>query len=194
MIRTNLATRPFYNERAVRLWLLLLAVIVVAATIVNVAGIVRYSTADTELGTQASRDESRAAALRAEAARLRGAVDPRQLAVASTQARLANSLIDRRTFSWTELFNQFEATLPDDVRITAVRPRIDEKRGIVVAISVVARSVDDVDRFMQNLESTGRFADLYSAEDRVDEDGLFESAIEAVYKPQPPAPAGAKRP
>jgi len=36
MIRTNLATRPFYNERLVNLWLLLLAVIVGAATVILV--------------------------------------------------------------------------------------------------------------------------------------------------------------
>ena len=37
MIRTNLATRPFYNERAVRLWLLLGTIAVLAATAFFVA-------------------------------------------------------------------------------------------------------------------------------------------------------------
>ena len=41
----------------------------------------------------------------------------------SVDARQANDLIERRTFSWTELFNRFEHTLPDDVRITT---RYDE--------------------------------------------------------------------
>ena len=35
-------------------------------------------------------------------------------------AREANALIDRRAFSWTELLNQFQATLPPDVRIGGV--------------------------------------------------------------------------
>ena len=36
MIRTNLATRPFYNEQAVQLWLLVLVTLVVGATAFNV--------------------------------------------------------------------------------------------------------------------------------------------------------------
>src|SRR5438132_754559 len=61
MIRTNLATRPFYNERAVHLAILLLALIVVLASIFNVARVVQLSRSDTRLGTQASRDEDSAA-------------------------------------------------------------------------------------------------------------------------------------
>ena len=64
MIRTNLSTRPFYNERAVRLWLLAFAALVVAASVFNVTRVIRYSRSDTELATQASRDEARAADLR----------------------------------------------------------------------------------------------------------------------------------
>ena len=64
MIRTNLATRPFYNERAVGLWLLLVAVVVVAATLFNISSVIGYSRSDTELAMQASRDEARAADLR----------------------------------------------------------------------------------------------------------------------------------
>src|SRR5438105_309511 len=136
MIRTNLSTRPFYNERAVRLGLLGLAVIVAVATVFNVARVMQYSQSDTALGSQASRDEAQSADLHAQAVRLRGTVDPRQIEYASTEARQANDLIDRRTFSWTELFNHFETTLPDEVRLTSVRPKLDPKRGIVLIITV----------------------------------------------------------
>ena len=43
MIRTNLSTRPFYNERAVHFWLLVMALLIVAATIFNVTRVLRYS-------------------------------------------------------------------------------------------------------------------------------------------------------
>ena len=145
MIRANLATRPFYNERAVQLWLFVLALVVAAATVFNVARVIRYSRTDTELATQASRDETRAADLRAEAARLRGSVDLKEIELASNEARQANALIDRRTFSWTDLLNQFETTFPDNVRITSIQPAVDEKGGLVLSIRVIARSVDDVD-------------------------------------------------
>src|SRR5438067_2656245 len=143
MLRTNLATRPFYNERVVHLAILLLALIVAIASIFNVTRVVQLSRSDTRLGTKASRDEARAAELRAAAARLRGTVDPRQIEFVSVEARKANDLIDRRTFSWTELFNRFETTLPAEVRITSVRPKVDSKTGTTIAMTVLARSVDD---------------------------------------------------
>ncbi|HWW86366.1 MAG TPA: PilN domain-containing protein [Vicinamibacterales bacterium] len=183
MIRGNLATRPFYNERAIRLWLLIAAVVVGAATIFNVTRILRYSRSDTQLATSASRDESRAADLRQQAAQLRARVDPRQVEFASAEAREANALIDRRTFSWTELFNRFETTLPDEVRITAVRPKLDRDKGIVLQINVVARDFEDVRQFMENLEKTDAFGELRASEDRVNEQGLLDTSLDCVYVP-----------
>ena len=202
MIRSNLATRPFYNERAVRFWLLLAASTVAAATFFNVSRVLYYSQADTELATAAARDEARAAELRASAAQLRASVDTQQVQLASSEARQANELIDRRTFSWTELFNRFEATLPRNVRITSVQPRVGDDRHIILTVGLLARGVEDVDEFMENLEATGAFAELLSREEHVTEGGQLVSSLEAAYIPkpaagsaaEPPAPAEGPRP
>ncbi len=183
MIRTNLSTRPFYNERAVHLWLLLAALAVAAATIFNVSRVIGYSRSDTELAMEASRDEARAADLRQQASRLRATVDPRQIEFASAEARQANDLIDRRTFSWTELFNRFESTLPDDVRIVAVRPKVDRRNGNILTINVVGRTIEDVDKFMVNLEATGAFSQTLSKEERINDEGLLAASLETTYMP-----------
>ena len=138
------------------------------ATVFNVARVIRYSQSDTELATQASRDEARAADLRAEAARLRASVDPQQIELASAEARQANELIDRRTFSWTELFNRFETTLPDEVRITAVRPTLDEKGGMRARPSTSWR--DGRGRRTSSWttsKATGAFSDLLSVQEQL---------------------------
>ncbi len=183
MIRTNLSTRPFYNERAVHLWLLVAALAVAAATIFNVSRVIGYSRSDTELAMEASRDEARAADLRQQASRLRATVDPRQIEFASAEARQANDLIDRRTFSWTELFNRFESTLPDDVRIVAVRPKVDRRNGNILTINVVGRTIEDVDKFMVNLEATGAFSQTLSKEERINDEGLLAASLETTYMP-----------
>ncbi|MCU1383632.1 MAG: hypothetical protein JWL71_2329 [Acidobacteria bacterium] len=183
MIRTNLSTRPFYNERLVRLWLIALAIVVLAATAFNASRVMRYSRSDTRLATQATHDEARAADLRQQAARLRASVDPRKVDFAAADARQANDLIDRRTFSWTELFNRFETTLPDEVRIASVRPRVDRDAGIVLAITISARSVDDVQTFIANLEETGAFTNVRPVEEHLDESGQLQSSLDAVYLP-----------
>ena len=181
MIRSNLSTRPFYNEGAVRSWLTVLAIVAVAATIFNVSRVLRYSRSDTELATQASRDEARAREVRATAAKLRASVDANQVDVASVEARQANDLIERRTFSWTELFNRLETTLPPEVRITSVRPSLDRERHIRLTTSVLARGVDDVNEFMERLEATGAFANLLSREERITESGQLVAVLECEY-------------
>ncbi len=183
MIRSNLATRPFYNDHAVRTGLLLAGVLVAAATLFNVTRIVRYASSDSASAIQASTDTERAAQARAEAAKLRGSIDARQVALISTEARAANDLIDRRTFSWTALLNLFERTLPDDVRITSVRPDVTEDRTIKLTITVIARSVDDVNQFMENLETTSAFAGLLTREEHMNDEGQLESMLEANYVP-----------
>jgi Tfp pilus assembly protein PilN len=194
VIRTNLSTRPFYNERAVHTWLLIAAVIVALATIFNVTRVLRYSRSDTELAGQASRDESRANELRQQALRLRSTVDPRQIDFASNEARQANDLIDRRTFSWTELFNLFETTLPDDVRITSVRPQIDKERGFLLNVTVVSRSNEDVRAFMDRLGETGVFPAVQPLEEHPDDSGMWQTSLEAIYAPTGAKPAvGAAR-
>lgn len=183
MIRSNLATRPFYNERAVRLALLAVAALAVAATAFNVTRVVQLSRRDTRLVTQASRDQAQAVDLRERAAQLRATVDPRTIEVAAADARQANELIDRRTFSWIELTNTFETTLPDEVRIAAMRPQLDPTRGIVLTIIVFAGGVEDVNLFIDNLQATGAFAQLQKLEERIDEKNQLQATLEGVYTP-----------
>lgn len=185
MIRNNLSTRPFYNVSAVRTWLGVALLVVAAATLFNVSQVLRYSNSNTELVTRAINDEATARDLRSQALKLRSSVDTAQVDKVSVDARQANDLIDRRTFSWTELFNRFERTLPDEVRITAVRPLVDKNRRIVLTVNVLARGVDDVNQFMENLDRTGAFLDLRSRQEQTTDSGQIESALEMVYAPQP---------
>jgi len=183
MIRTNLSTRPFYNERLVRLFLLGLLVLVLAATAFNVTRVLRYSRSDTQLSEQAARDESRAAELRTSAVRLRATVDPKQIEFTSLEARRANDLIDRRTFSWTEIFNLLESTLPDEIRITSFRSKV-EREQIILSITIIARGAEDVSSFLDNMEHTGVFSDVGGKlEERVNDQGQLVISLETVYRP-----------
>ena len=193
MLRGNLATKPFYNERAVHGWLVAAAIVIAAATAFNVSRVLSYSRSDTRLATQAATDETRAGDLRRQAARLRAAIDPKQIEFKAGEARLANELIDRRTFSWTELFNRFETTLPDNVRIVSVRPHLDKERNILLQIRVIARDVDDVGEFIDRLEDAGGFMRILSRDERTNDKGEFEAEIESAYVPGHAAPRGGQK-
>ena len=58
-------------------------------------------------------------------------------------AREANVLIERRVFSWTDVLNQFETTLPATVRISSVRPRVERDGTMMVDVVVLARTVEE---------------------------------------------------
>jgi Tfp pilus assembly protein PilN len=184
VINTNLSTRPFYNDRAVTFWLSFLLLTVVAATAFNAWRILHYSQSDSVLATQAASDSAKATATHQAALKLRASVDARQVALVSVEARKANDLIDRRTFSWTDLLNQFERTLPAEVRITAVRPQVKEDRSVLIGIAAVGRSVDDINQFMENLEETQAFAHLLVRDERRNDEGQVEVTLEAHYEPK----------
>lgn len=185
MLKTNLSTRPFYNERSVHLGLIAVLVLVVAITAYNVNRIITLSARNTALATQAEQADARAAVLRQSAAKIRAGIDQKELDAVSAEAREANGLITNRTFSWTELFNRFEATLPPEVRITAVTPKIDHG-SITLDVSVVARRVDDVNTFMNRLEGTGAFVGLLSRDEHWTDDGLLQANLESTYVPHAP--------
>ena len=65
-----------------------------------------------------------------------------------------------------------------------MRPTVDRDHKITLTISVVARSVNDVDQFMSRLDETGAFKELYSTEERPNEDNQIESVLTMVYVPE----------
>jgi len=181
MLRTNLSTRPFYNARAVRAIVTGVGTIVVVATIANLVELVRLTTEQRRLSADAVQAETEAQRLTREAAQIRGRIDPAELATVSAAATEANAIIDRRAFSWTELFSRFEAALPEDVRITAVQPRRETNGSFAVSVAVQARRVEGVDGFIEALESQGTFKNVLPAEEQTNEDGLIEAVLDGVY-------------
>jgi Tfp pilus assembly protein PilN len=193
MLRTNLATRPFYNERLVH-WLIAgAAVLVVAFTAFNVGEYLRLSGRQGGLEADAARDEAMARTLTARAAEARQRIDAKRLERISAQAAEANGIIDARTFSWTALFDDIEATLPPTVMLTSITPSI-EPDGATVRLTVVGRTVEAIDTFIERLEATTRFENVQPSTEVVTEDGLFETLVTGRYLNAPPAAAPAATP
>jgi len=191
MLKTNLSTRPFYNLRAVRAVLGLVGLLVVGLTLFNALELVRLTASQYTLGARAADAEREAARLRADAARIRSQINPQELQVVADAAREANAIIDQRAFSWTDLLTQFEATLPPDVRITSVQPRLERDGRFVVAVGVEARRTEDVDAFIEALETAGGFQDVLSVQEQTSDAGLIEAVIRGRYAAPPRTADGA---
>jgi Tfp pilus assembly protein PilN len=181
MLRTNLSTRPFYNERRVHLALGVIAALVVAFAVFNVVEFITLSGREAQLGGDVAAAEARVRQLGDETQRLRRSVNKAELEEVTLEAHGANALIDRRVFSWTRLFTQLETTLPDDVRILSVAPRLDTGGQLTIGLAVVGRRPEDIDAFVEKLEGSGAFAGVLSRQESVNKDGLLEVELEGRY-------------
>ena len=201
MLRGNLATRPFYNERLVHLALALVALIVLVLTVVNIGTLITLSRQNTTLSSRIREDRTAADDYARKARQTRQGIDQNALKVVVSAAQEANTLIDSRTFSWTEFFNHIESTLPPDVMLAAVRPTISDQ-GARVTMMVVARRPADIDEFLEGLEATGAFEKGLPRQRRQTDNGLEEAddrdlrtyrssqhaeAKEPAEAPKPPA-------
>jgi hypothetical protein len=204
MLRTNLATRPFYNERAAHVVIGFAAVVVFAITVLNIIQIASLSRHNTELSSRIGADDAEAERLTAEAARIRRTINKDELELVVNAAQEANVLIDQRTFSWTEFFNQIESTLPPDVMLSSVRPSVKDGETRVT-MGVLGRRAEDIDEFMEKLEATGAFLDVVPAGGDRTEAGLHRVVIQSIYTgvadeapaeaaPNPAPAAGSKPP
>jgi hypothetical protein len=191
MLRTNLSTRPFYNLRVVRALLGAMALLVVGLTLFNVVQLARLTASQSTLGARAADAEREAARLQADAARVRSQINTQELQVVADAAREANAIIDQRAFSWTDLLAQFEATLPPDVRITTVQPRLERDGEFVVAVGVEARRAEDLDAFIEALETVGGFRNVLAVQEQTNNAGLIQAVVQGSYAPPPRTAPGA---
>ena len=182
MLRTNLATRPFYNERAVHVVLALAgaaALVGLAAGIARAVDVVRSQAALTAAAEAAERD---AAQLAGRAAAVRQAIAAGEVEAIAEAVAEANRLVDRRTFSWTAFFNVIDRTLPSGVMLTAIRPQHGDD-GVAVAVGVIGRRLADIDAFIERLEATGVFADVLAREEEMLADGRYRARLTGRYRP-----------
>ena len=189
MLKGNLATRPFYNERVVGFALVAVVILAVLLTALNAQRLVALTRERTAFAAQIDRDRAEAARINGETQALQRSVDRATLRALAADTHEANDLIARRTFSWTAFFGLIERTLPIDVRLVAVSPRTD--RGTFrIQMNIIARDFENIDEFTSALLATGAFKDVVPLEQRPrPEDGTIGAQIEGLYYPLAAAPA-----
>lgn len=200
-IRVNLGRRPVENLRRVRIvWGGALVILLLAF-----AGLALTAW----LGWRGTR------AIQAQTAGLRAQIAPLQLATAQTSAPLRgagtqaivaraqflNQLIDRKSVSWTQLFEQLEQIQPPGVELISLRP-LQRNGQNAVDLRFASETLQPAIDFVQSLETSGDFADAVvtretEAAARTNAGGprnaaappRFQLELNALYTPHAPAPA-----
>ena len=189
MLTTNLSSRPFYNERAVRTAVGVVLLLVLLLTAFSVFRALSLRAEEQRLSVRATQARSEAARLRAEADRTMGQIDPKELASVSAAASEANDAITKRTFSWGSLLADLEVALPPNVRITSVEPRVEQ--GVIrVTLQVESTSHEELAEFMDALDARGSFPQVLPGGQSMFEE-VITASIDAVYQPRKAGPEAA---
>lgn len=184
MASTNLARRPFRNERLP--WLLagLLVSGALALSFVHGRFVDRLLSGDEARTVRLVReDEARIAELEDAIAR----EPPLKIETAElARVRTFKELIDRRVFPWGRLLSELEATLEDDVRLNKIAPTTTRGvRGMVIDLAGLARSKDAVFSLAEALGASPAFSNV-TLKSLSEQEGGIEFTMEAGFDSEPP--------
>ncbi|MEW5977022.1 MAG: PilN domain-containing protein [Acidobacteriota bacterium] len=155
-ININLASKPFVNHRK---FLLIAGSLLVVLASVSLWNYFQYRThreLHGDIYTRLEKDRREIDRLGRELGsvieRLSRAENGDFLDVVS----YVNVLINRRTFSWTQLLNDLETLIPAGVQVVSLKPKILEQ-GVGIEITVNSRTGEDMIGFISRLETSGKF-------------------------------------
>ncbi|MGH9393002.1 MAG: hypothetical protein ACRD1E_02445 [Terriglobales bacterium] len=181
-ITLNLARRPGENLRRVRwIWgssLSLLLVALVALAAVAITG----WTGTRSIQAQTDDLRSELAPLQAERARAQAPLANPAVRAELDQAAYFNQLIERKSISWTRLFERLETIMPPGVELVSLRP-LERNGAHAVDVRFASDTLAPAIAFVQALESSGDFAQA-----RVERESEAAPAASATFGPGRPAP------
>ncbi|OFW23701.1 MAG: hypothetical protein A3H27_08440 [Acidobacteria bacterium RIFCSPLOWO2_02_FULL_59_13] len=156
-IPVNLASQPYENLRP-----LYLAAGLALAIAVGLASFVVWKDWQNREETRTVTEQIRqlqheSAVLQQEQQQLERSLRTPEVQQISDRAAFLNSLILRKSLSWTQLFMELEKILPNQARITAIRPRLNQSQQAELSLTVAAVEMGPLVEFLKNLESSSRF-------------------------------------
>ena len=179
----NLASNPFRNRTLPWTVAAIVACVSVAALIFTLSGF-------RQARDQANLIEQDVRGLKTEEASLREKVTAVTQALTPEQQRTleaAHSIIDRRNFSWSRLFADLEAALPQGVRVSRIAVReVTQSGGAELELAIVGRNPVDITGMLGAMAQGRTFSADLLTENKSDKG--IESTLRVRYTP------GAARP
>src|ERR1700674_650169 len=120
-VQVNLATEPFRRDRPVLVAASAVAVVLVALLGVLVFLIASERNRQTDTRAAVAKLNADLRSITEEQSRLEGTLRQPMNAEVLERSLLLNSLIQRKSISWTKLYADIESVKPDNVRLVQVR-------------------------------------------------------------------------
>jgi len=183
-IPINLASEPFRRDRAA-----LAAYATGSAVLFVLLCVLTYSIlADrnrvSDTRASVNRLSSEASTLAAEQAKLEAILREPANAEVLERSYLLNTLVARKSVSWTRIFADLEEVMPANVRLIQVRlPQIDSQNRVLLDMVVGAQSPGPVIDLLKKLQESPRFgpATVHNSLSPTDNDPLYRYRVSVNY-------------
>jgi Tfp pilus assembly protein PilN len=160
-IPVNLSSEPFRRDRPI-----LIASGACAVLLAGLLGVLiflvmsgRAEVKDTRASVDRLSAELRQ--MNAEQARLDATLREPANAEVLERSLLLNTLLERKSISWTRIFSDLEGVMPQDVRLISVRlPQINSRNEVLLDMVVGAKDPGPVIDFFKRLEGSPRFGTI----------------------------------
>ncbi len=162
----NLATRRYVNQPLLNAWLI--------AGCLLFGGLLLFQVRELAYN-QAELARIRGLSAAAQS-RPHGAptVSEAQLKALSARIRFANALIEKKTVNWLNILDSLEEVVPNGVALVQIEPARGEQ---LLQISGAARSFAELRAFLENMEHSKNFSDVYLVSQSETKVGLTQHGL-----------------
>jgi|ERR1022692_2928345 hypothetical protein len=181
----NLATRPYEDAREFwTRWGLgvgLLAIVTLFLLGVTVNDWIKAGRDRQEI----ARIEKQIADREAERAQAQGVLDQAGNRSTRDQSQFLNGLIQRKSFSWTRVFEDLEQVMPSNLHVVALRPELNEQNQMQLEMKVAGESRAAAVELVHRMEGSKHFqgAQLLQENQAGDNGSSIAALITAIYVP-----------
>lgn len=147
-LKINLASRSYLNRRQFNVAVAVCALILGCLLLINIRNVASNAGEISSVARQIGQYEGK----------LGGAVPEKEYQAVLTKIKFANDIIDKKTFNWLTLLDKLETVMPDAVALTTIEPNPKTEE---LKLTGAAKSFKNVRQFVENLESSKDFRDVY---------------------------------
>jgi hypothetical protein len=183
-IPVNLASDPFRRDRPVLVASGACAVVLIALACVLGFLVLGERERARETRLAVDRLDYQVRTISAEQARLEATLRQPDNAVVLERSLLLNTLIDRKSISWTRIFADLEAVKPYNAKVIQVRlPQINSRNEVTLDMIIGSQEPGAAIEFLKRLEASPLFgpATLHASQPPTQNEPLYRYRVSVDY-------------
>ena len=183
-IPVNLASEPFRRDRPVVVASSIGATLLTASLVVLLFLIFSDRSRMSQSRAEVNRLSRELSAISIQQSQMDAILRQPANAFVLERSLLLNTLVERKSVSWTKTFSDLEGVLPANVRLIQVRlPQIDSQNQVLLDMIIGAQSPGPVIEFLKKLQESPRFgpATVHTSAPPSDNEPLYRYRVSVNY-------------